>query len=188
MTLSTRSSTISSSSEYDPWRDLNDNGKIDIYDVVELCSSYGTTGTPINKTALLYNLNATYTELLSQINSLNVSLVNLQKRVDELEAETSGFISAPAYDSGWVAIPNGTFMTFHHELDTTELFVYVVGRYESAQRPAHQVYYGGNLVATGTYRGLCWYLANKDNLVAYRYPDDLDWELVRVMLWKIPEP
>lgn len=41
---------------YDPWLDNNDDGKIDIYDVVEVASAYGSVGTPINKTAMLLDL------------------------------------------------------------------------------------------------------------------------------------
>jgi len=66
--------TTDASPEYNPWRDLNDDGVINIYDVVMVTGIYGSTGTPINKTALLYNVNDTFTELLSRIDSLNSSL------------------------------------------------------------------------------------------------------------------
>lgn len=42
--------------EYDPWTDINDDGKIDIIDIATVARLFGTTGTPINKTALLQNL------------------------------------------------------------------------------------------------------------------------------------
>jgi hypothetical protein len=35
--------------EYDYWADLNDDGIIDILDIVKVTSRYGATGTPINK-------------------------------------------------------------------------------------------------------------------------------------------
>jgi len=41
---------------YDPWADLDDDGDIDIYDIVDIAGRYGTTGTPINKTELLLEL------------------------------------------------------------------------------------------------------------------------------------
>ena len=53
--IPTRSQT---ESVYDPWYDLNDDGIIDILDVVLVTNKYGTTGTPINKTELLLNLTA----------------------------------------------------------------------------------------------------------------------------------
>jgi hypothetical protein len=36
--------TTSNSAEYDPWVDLNDDGKINIFDVVGMTSRYGATG------------------------------------------------------------------------------------------------------------------------------------------------
>jgi len=56
MMMPTRSS--SSNGVYDPWMDLNDDGVIDSTDLGMLGSAWGTTGTPINKTALLLELQA----------------------------------------------------------------------------------------------------------------------------------
>jgi len=57
---------------YDPWLDTNDDGKIDIKDIAATAKAYGTTGTPINKTALL---------------------LDLQSRVETLEERTPKFYS-----------------------------------------------------------------------------------------------
>jgi len=57
---------------YDPWLDYNDDGKIDILDIAATAKAYGTTGTPINKTALL---------------------LELQSRVEALEERTPKFYS-----------------------------------------------------------------------------------------------
>ena len=59
-----------STGEYDPWLDSDHNGIIDIFDIVRLCNIYGTTGTPINTTQLLLDLNASLTDLQNQINAL----------------------------------------------------------------------------------------------------------------------
>lgn len=92
----------SSSSEYDPWVDLDDDGDIDIFDIVQMAGKYGTTGTPINKTALL---------------------LDLQERVEKLE---TGYVGRPAYDSGWVEVIGAPSVFFlEHNLDTTEVLVYV---------------------------------------------------------------
>jgi len=64
---------------YDPWVDLNDDGNIDYNDLYIFARAYGSSGTPINKTALLL-------ELLSRIDSLNASLIALESRVEALEA------------------------------------------------------------------------------------------------------
>jgi hypothetical protein len=68
-------------SSYDPWKDLNDDGVVDSTDLGMLGTSWATTGDPVNKTALLYDVNATLTELLSRIEQLNATLMELDKRV-----------------------------------------------------------------------------------------------------------
>jgi len=42
--------------EYDPWADLDDDGKIGITDLYKVAAIFGTTGEPIDKTALLLEL------------------------------------------------------------------------------------------------------------------------------------
>jgi S1-C subfamily serine protease len=59
--------TGSANASYDPWLDYNDDGKIGLTDLVALANSYGTSGTPINKTALLL-------ELQSEVQSLELKL------------------------------------------------------------------------------------------------------------------
>jgi len=71
--------------QYDPWADMNDDGKIDAKDIGYVCRLFGKTGDPVNKTALLYNVNATLTELLSRIDQLNATLTELHSKVSKLE-------------------------------------------------------------------------------------------------------
>lgn len=61
--------------QYDPWLDTNDDGKIDIRDIALTAKAFGTSGDPINKTALLL-------ELQSEIDSLNSSLLNLEANLE----------------------------------------------------------------------------------------------------------
>jgi len=63
--------------EYDPWKDLNLDGKINLSDLIKLCRYFGTEGTPINTTALLLELNNTVHEHQTRIDSLNASLLAL---------------------------------------------------------------------------------------------------------------
>lgn len=80
--------------EYDPWKDVNDDGYNGIDDIVSVAESFGGLGEPINKTALLYEVNATFTELLSRIDSLNYSLLDLNAylitRITTLETQVAG--------------------------------------------------------------------------------------------------
>jgi hypothetical protein len=56
LTLSSVARTGSSTDPYDPWIDTNDDGRIDMRDIAALCALFGTLGTPINKTAMLLDL------------------------------------------------------------------------------------------------------------------------------------
>ena len=60
--------------EYCVWSDMDDDGDIDIVDVVDLAGRYSTTGTPMNKTELLYDVNNTITELRDRIEYLETTL------------------------------------------------------------------------------------------------------------------
>lgn len=71
---------------YDPWADINDDGKINMFDIGYVARRFGlgTPGDEINKTALLYNVNDTFTSLIAKIDSLNSSLSELRSQVDSL--------------------------------------------------------------------------------------------------------
>ena len=53
MIITTQSS---SGDTYDPWIDINDDGKINILDITFVAKAFGTSGTPINKTMLIQEL------------------------------------------------------------------------------------------------------------------------------------
>jgi|GEM_PF-7082023 len=72
---------LTSSSPYDPWYDFNSNGEIDIFDIVDIAGRYGTTGTPVNTTDLLL-------ELQARMETLNATVVALEQRISSLEVET----------------------------------------------------------------------------------------------------
>lgn len=149
--------------EYNPWYDVDDNGWINIIDINQIAVRFGTTGTPINKTALLIEVNATFAKLLERIEAL----------------ETGGFIGAPARDSGWMFISKGQHLPYYHNLNTTEVLVCVYGK--SSANGIHNIRYGGNWGGTG----LTWEGLDDDELTLYRWNSDNDWEQVRVMIWKI---
>jgi len=64
---------------YDHWMDLNDDGIIDAYDLQLLALIYGTSGKPINKTALLL-------ELETRLNNLNASLLKFYYNTTECDS------------------------------------------------------------------------------------------------------
>ena len=201
MMMPTRSS--SSNGVYDPWMDLNDDGVIDSTDLGILGALWGTTGTPINKTALLL-------ELQSRIDSLNTSLLNLeaylktrivdlnaslveqQSRIAELESKIAVLnatkLGEPDWDSldtyGWISIPAGQFQSLTHNLHTTNVLVYMVG-YDYDGYSYHQIAYGGDSNPVGVY-GAWWSQLTETSIVIWRLGSDIRWDLIRVMIWKIP--
>ena len=89
---------VTSSAEYDPWVDGNDDGIIDIVDIVNLAIRFGEEGTPINKTALLLELQDTVATLENNIAALNGLATDLQSTIEALESRLPerGNISVPA--------------------------------------------------------------------------------------------
>jgi hypothetical protein len=83
---------------YDHWKDLNDDGVIDASDLFELSKAYGISGEPINKTALLL-------ELQDKVDSLNATCLELLDRVEMLESTQPIFITV--YDPSMRVIPEG---------------------------------------------------------------------------------
>jgi len=62
--------------DHSPWLDINDDGKIDMKDIAAVARAYGASGTPMNKTSLL-------TELQNRIDELSSKLVELQSCFDQ---------------------------------------------------------------------------------------------------------
>jgi len=188
--------TTDAGPEYDLWRDLNDDGIINIYDVVMVTGIYGSTGTPMNKTELLLELmerievlNATIIDQQNTINYLNEAVIHLNETVMILNGTGLG---APDYDSGWFAMPIGQ-VVLHHNLGTEELFIYVTGGFLVGERHLIEHWaYGTDVfwdIHTDDYstHGVGW-IADDDSIQVIRGDEDLLNTEVRVMIWKLPEP
>lgn len=200
--------------QYDPWLDYNDDGIIFWQDLIAVLITYGASGEPINKTALLL-------ELQARVDSLNASLLDLEAymetRITTLEAsvaalesdvatlqttiaalesriaalEAPGFMKAPAYDSGWLSIAQTEIKTLTHNLNTdpSKLLVYIVGWYGAgAGGVVHQCWYGGDSFFSGStinYYGLMLYALTNTEITVYRLQHDILWPQVRVQIWII---
>jgi len=193
--------------QYSPWCDFDDDGDIDIYDIVEIAGRYEASGTPVNKTAFLYNLSETFNMLLSQLDSLNATVALHQEKIALLEAQIDEMnstiaelevrlevlnatkLGVPLWDSGWMNLavgPNSFY--FSEPLNTANVFVYMIGKQSNTSEP-HQIAYGGD-TRTGvvnTYYGAYWYELTSNYIKVNRHGNDIDWNYVRIMIWKIPE-
>lgn len=83
-------------SSYDPWMDLNDDGIIDPQDLQLLASIYSKSGTPINKTerlleleARMDSLNATVILLENELSVVQTNVSDLQTSIDSLDTRLS---------------------------------------------------------------------------------------------------
>jgi hypothetical protein len=84
---------LTASAPYDPRYDFDGNGAIDIFDIVDIAGRYGTTGTPVNTTALLV-------ELQARIDELNATLISLMESAliveDIVLVDNAGTYEIPA--------------------------------------------------------------------------------------------
>lgn len=117
--------------------------------------------------------------------------IKLLDRVEALENQTLpfGYVRAPAYDSGWITISQNEDLVLIHNLNTTDLFVYFIGKDSTG---THQYYYGGDRKVLPDWstdnRGLYWGWGTNMTIQLYRLREDLHYEQVRVMIWRILEP
>jgi hypothetical protein len=158
-----------STHEYDPHLDYDMDGDIDLYDAVYLLTRYGTKGTPVN-----------WTKLLDDVDEL-------RGRVEALENQT-GWLPAPAYDSGWVSLTPASWLTLEHELGTTEVLVYMTANTSLGDYGLNQAFYGGFFWNMTFNHGALWCKLNNNNISLIRYQGDYHWEQVRVRMWRIQEP
>jgi hypothetical protein len=191
--------------EYDPWNDLNDDGWINGKDGIILGKIFGANGTPINKTALLLelqaridSLNATNLELQSRVDNLTASMLETQMELDNLNAtliqQTSDLetelavlndtkLGKPDFDSGWTSVILGDTL-IPHTCNTTNVIVYMIGKQTGGA--AHQKDYGGWMGNINWY-GAYWYDLTETHIRVHRHGNDGDWQLVRIFMWKIPQ-
>lgn len=95
-----------------------------------------------------------------------------------------GSVDLPEYDSGWRTINQNQTLLLVHNLGTTDLLVYVMGRDETYG--IHQIFFGGTGWTDHTeYYGINWYYLTDVSITVYRGETDPYWESVRVMIWEI---
>jgi hypothetical protein len=108
--------------------------------------------------------------------------------IDKSQYAIAGTLTKPAFDSGWTYIAQDAEQIFTHNLSTTNVFVYMIGKTnESASPYIHQIDYGGEL-NYGSQYGVQWYDLTETTIRVHRRRDDTNWDQVRIYMWKIPEP
>jgi uncharacterized coiled-coil protein SlyX len=211
--MPTPTRSLSPMGTYDPWIDLNDDGIIDVYDAIVFAGHYNTQGTPLqNRTALLDqqsqidSLNASLQELQTRIDSLNASLFALQTvlnarittleakvdeqqiKIGELETELAVMnatkLGQPDYDSGWFQLNKSQSIILVHNLNTTDVMVYMMGNDTEGGRYVNQVGYGGDNYVGGAL-GVYWDELTSATIRVNRANGDNYWDMVRFFIWKV---
>jgi hypothetical protein len=102
------------------------------------------------------------------------SINELESKVETLEEQLSqqGFLTAPAYDSGWICLQQYMPKILTHNLDTTNVFVYITDSEGTSiwftRTMVHWVIESANAMSVQV---------NYDTTVKFR-----------VQIWKISEP
>lgn len=109
----------------------------------------------------------------TNINELQGTVEALEAKVETLEGQLpqQGFLTAPAYDSGWVFSNEPTVL--NHNLGTTEVFVYLVGK--TTEGITHY-YYGQDIQ---------WWSLTSTHIKIHAAAASI--QAFRVMIWKISE-
>jgi hypothetical protein len=108
--------------------------------------------------------------------------------IDKSAYQLLGTMSKPAYDSNWTYIEPDQEVVFDHGLNTTNVFVYMVGKTNQSASPyIHQIDYGGES-NYGYHWGVNWYDLTNMSIRVHRQISDTNWDQVRIYIWKIPEP
>lgn len=123
MVIPTRSSKETDS--YDPWLDINDDGSINIIDISILARIFGTLGSPVNKTALLLELQDKLETLEATIKTLETNrtmLPDIYETVQDSIVLIRGTITGGTVQgSGFVYNFSGVMvvLTNYHVVDGT---------------------------------------------------------------------
>jgi len=105
---------------YEPWIDTNDDGIIDVHDLQALGSAYGTSGTPINKTALLLELQSRLEALETRVPKKSNISISATAFIPQDNLET--------YSVTNYLIGAGFFyaaIQFPHEVNITKMTAYI---------------------------------------------------------------
>jgi hypothetical protein len=93
--------------------------------------------------------------------------------------------STPDYDSGWRDIAVGETIILVHVLETTNVYVYMIGK--NAAGLIHQLDYGWTILGgiSNMHAGAAWHSLDGDLIKVSRGDADGNWVQVRVMIWII---
>jgi hypothetical protein len=154
---------------YNPWFDTDDNGIINMLDLYNVALIYGTAGTPINKTALV-------TDLENRIAALEAKfpLNNTNLAAEAIPYVYSQQTTGPsAVDTGWLNMlyheGGGVYLTLNR---TSHLIIIITAQFKTASSVETQVY---------TSPGLQALPGPMTVLTSSAPPADTGWQLITIV-------
>jgi len=125
--------------EYDPWYDLNDDGIIDISDVVLVTARYRTTGTPLSKAILTYDsgwVNITdkagqYFNITHSLNSTDI-IVDITGKTTLSGGVHQRHLGGTGYTKGWIRTYGGVNDDFAYSVVETSDGGYALAGFTSS--------------------------------------------------------
>jgi len=124
VTSSGTTPSVTAATPYDPWYDVNDDGDINIIDIVAIGIRFDTSGTPINKGAIAYNSTAVFYNSITtstmwvdmEGTSLTITLVRASDLLIMFSSEamtnsSDGRILVRAIVDGGIATPEECYFT-----------------------------------------------------------------------------
>lgn len=119
--------------EYNPWTDLNDDGRIDIFDIVQVAVAFGSSGTPIEKASIEYESEwiditdkcGQYFNVTHSLNSTDV-MVDIQGRTALGGGAHQRNLGLTGYEPGWSRAYGGTSNDFAESVVQTVDGGYVI--------------------------------------------------------------
>lgn len=112
------------------------------------------------------------------------SINELESKVETLEAQLpqQGFLTAPAYDSGWIDVwGNWGTHTFEHGLNTTDVFVYILRKHS---HNGIQPFWAYEVAGGNEY----WRPLTRQNITLFINMAGGLSDEIRIRMWIIPEP
>lgn len=158
--------------EYSPWCDINDDGKIDHKDLLQLAAVYGTSGTSISKAAIAYDSgweNITdkagqYFNVTHNLNSTDV-IVDITGKTTIDGGVHQRHLGGTGYILGWWRTYGGTNDDRSYSMVQTSDGGYAIAGYTKSFGAGSYDFW---IVKTEVESGLAWTDSTADTITLYR--------------------
>jgi len=189
----------SSLGEYDPWVDINDDGAVNVLDLILVANGLGGSGEPLYKAALEYdsgwiditNKVGQYFNVTHNLNSTDI-IVDITGKTTIDGGVHQRHLGGSDFMSGWNRTYGGAQMDVSLSVVQTGDGGYAIAGYTDSYGAGNYDFWLVKTDAAGNAKdgfnyGLVWTDSTDDTITLYRGATDTYWNYVRVRIWKIKE-